>query len=406
MSHNAIRWRKYVALAAVVAVVTACGSNSGNSAGVTGSGGSAKGPPIEIGYVAGLSGFDGSFSLPTLHGEQMAVNAINSAGGIHGRKLQLIAYDSGGDPAKAAALETQLIDDPSVIATTGPIFDAEANATDPIANRAGIPFVSFSWTNVGITYPDEFRVSMDYTLAQQEFYDILARLHVKRLAMWEDNDPTFAAADAQSIALIKKFTHLNPYIISVSETQPSYTAEIQDLYNYKPQAIFDGGQEGGEVDAPLQGLEQLGVDMSKLTVFCPNCVIPGETTVDGPSVDQGAITNSFVDYSKPGVKQLAAEDKRVYHEALSYGQVQGWDAIHLLAAALSKKGATASRSALLKAMNSLRNVPTLGGGLNYRVSFSPGKGESHDAYRTPAAYTFDQVTNTGSLGPFNPASLN
>jgi hypothetical protein len=60
---------------------------------------------------------------------------------------------------------------------------------------------------------------------------------------------------------------------------------------------------------------------------------------------------------------------------------------------------------LLKAMNSLRNVPTLGGGPNYRVSFSPGAGESHDAYRTPAAYTFDQVEHNGSLGPFNPASV-
>jgi len=403
MLYNVTRWRRYLALAAAVALVSACGSNSGST--TAGGDGSAKGDPIEIGYVAGLSGFDGSFSLPTLHGEEMAVNAVNAAGGIHGRPLKLLSYDSGGNPAEAAALETQLVDNSSVIATTGPIFDAEANATDPIANRANIPFISFSWTNVGITYPDEFRVSMDYTLAQQEFYDILTRLHVKRLAMWDDNDPTFAAADATSIALIKKYTHLDPYIISVSETQPSYTAEIQKLYNYKPQAIFDGGQEGGEVDAPLQGLEQLGVDMSKITVFCPDCVIPGETTVDGPSVDQGAITNSFVDYSKAGVKQLAAEDRRVYHEALSYGQVQGWDAIHILAAALDKPGATDSRAALLKAMNSLRNVPTLGGGPGYKISFYPGAGETHDAYRTPAAYTFDQVEHNGSLGPFSPASV-
>src|SRR5580658_3806680 len=141
MLYNVTRWWRYVALAAVVALVSACGSSSGNAG--AGGDGSAKGAPIEIGYVAGLSGFDGSFSLPTLHGEQMAVNAINAAGGVHGRPLKLLSYDSGGNPAQAAALETQLVDNQSVIATTGPIFDAEANATDPIANRAGIPFISF-----------------------------------------------------------------------------------------------------------------------------------------------------------------------------------------------------------------------------------------------------------------------
>lgn len=395
------RWRRVIAVTAAGALLAACGSSSHSASGGSGSGKA----PIEIGYVAGLSGFVGSFSLPTLHGEQMAISAINAAGGVNGRPLQLVSYDSGGDPAKAAALETKLVDNPKILATSGPIFDAEANAADPIAQRAGIPFISFSWTDVGITYPDEFRVSMDYTLAQSLFYNILTSLHVQRLAMWTDNDPTFASANAQALGLIKKYTGLNPYIITVSSTQPSFTAQIQKLYNYHPQAIFDDGLKPAEIDAPMQGLKQLGVDTTKIPIFCPDCIIPGVTTLDGPNVDQGAITISFVDFSKPGVQSLVAEDRKNYSEALSYGQVQGWDAIHILAAALAKPGATKSRSALLAAMNSLKNVPTVGGGANYSISFSPGKGTSHDAYRTPDAYTFDQVQSDGSLGTFNRASL-
>ena len=74
--------------------------------------------PIKIGVIAESQAVAGS-SIP--QAAQLAADEINKAGGVNGRKLELVAYDTTGDATKAVQLATKLIKDDKVVAITASV---------------------------------------------------------------------------------------------------------------------------------------------------------------------------------------------------------------------------------------------------------------------------------------------
>ena len=58
----------------------------------------------------------------------MFVEKINAAGGVNGRKIELIVKDTGGSPEKAVSLAKQLIEEEKVLAIIGPSTSGETMA--------------------------------------------------------------------------------------------------------------------------------------------------------------------------------------------------------------------------------------------------------------------------------------
>ena len=91
------------------------------------------------------------FSLPSIPvGAQVAVNAINSAGGIDGHKVQLIVCNDQNNPNTAAQCARQAIKD-KVAALVGGLEDFDLQIM-PLLQQAGIPWV-------GLTTPDDYTSS-------------------------------------------------------------------------------------------------------------------------------------------------------------------------------------------------------------------------------------------------------
>ena len=95
--------------------------------------------PIRIGWLSSLTGPLSSAAIAENQGVQFAVEEINAAGGINGRKLELITRDTGGEPTKAVNFAKQLAFADKVHFIIGPVNSGESLATVPIVARAGIP---------------------------------------------------------------------------------------------------------------------------------------------------------------------------------------------------------------------------------------------------------------------------
>jgi branched-chain amino acid transport system substrate-binding protein len=95
--------------------------------------------PIRIGWLSSLTGPLSSAAIAENQGVQFAVDEINAAGGVSGRKLELITRDTAGDPTKAVNLAKQLAFTEKVHFVIGPVNSGESLATVPIVSRAGIP---------------------------------------------------------------------------------------------------------------------------------------------------------------------------------------------------------------------------------------------------------------------------
>ena len=136
------------ALAAALAVgITACSSpGASSSSGGSASGGSTA-EPIKIGAIVSLTGTYASLGQPQKQTIEMEVKRINDAGGINGRKVEVLIEDDGTDETKAVAAATKLIDQDKVVAIIGATGTGQSMAIRGAIDRAGVPEISMAGGN-------------------------------------------------------------------------------------------------------------------------------------------------------------------------------------------------------------------------------------------------------------------
>jgi branched-chain amino acid transport system substrate-binding protein len=106
---------------------------------------------IVLGTHMDLSGPIKTWGIPSSNGAKLAVEQINAAGGINGRKIKYVLEDDGYDPKKAV-LETQkLIEFDKVFSIMSPMGSATTLAPLPIVQNAGITNL-FPITAAAFTY--------------------------------------------------------------------------------------------------------------------------------------------------------------------------------------------------------------------------------------------------------------
>src|SRR3954449_1095063 len=94
----------------------------------------AQADAIRIGHLTPLTGFLGPLGEYAVMGVKLAVEEINAAGGIMGRKIELIAEDSV-NPQTASTKAQRLIERDKVVAIIGEISSASGLAIAQIAQR-------------------------------------------------------------------------------------------------------------------------------------------------------------------------------------------------------------------------------------------------------------------------------
>lgn len=124
----------------VSVLVTACSGTATNE--------------IRIGINYELSGDVATYGQSSVEGIEMAIEEINAAGGINGKKIVPIKYDNKSEPAEATTLANKLITQDKVIAILGPATSGAFKAEIPVANKNKIPVASGSATADDVTVSD------------------------------------------------------------------------------------------------------------------------------------------------------------------------------------------------------------------------------------------------------------
>ncbi len=148
---NDRKTRRQAILTAAVAAV------SGSLAGRAMAQGSS---PIRIGAILSQTGPLSGISIAELKGVELAVEEINAAGGINGRKIELVNRDSASEPVKAVSTAKELAFSEKVVAVIGPGTTAEGLAATPVLAAAGIPNLVLAQLDEvidGTKYPRAFR---------------------------------------------------------------------------------------------------------------------------------------------------------------------------------------------------------------------------------------------------------
>src|SRR5215475_11611080 len=97
---------------------------------------------IRIGFFAPLTGFAAADGASTKHSAEIAVEEINAAGGIKGKKIELVVYDDRHDSKEAVALANKLVEKDQVVGVVSGSYSMPSRVTAPIFAKAGLPMVT------------------------------------------------------------------------------------------------------------------------------------------------------------------------------------------------------------------------------------------------------------------------
>jgi branched-chain amino acid transport system substrate-binding protein len=99
-------------------------------------------PPIRIGASLAQTGVYAALGQNQLRGYKLCVKHMNDKGGVLGRKLELVLYDDGSDPATAVRLYEKLITQDKVDLVLGPYSSPISEAVADVSEKYKMPMVA------------------------------------------------------------------------------------------------------------------------------------------------------------------------------------------------------------------------------------------------------------------------
>ncbi|MEO6246286.1 MAG: ABC transporter substrate-binding protein [Opitutaceae bacterium] len=158
---------------------------------------------IKIGEYASLTGKEAGFGQTSHHGVVLAVEEINVAGGVLGKKLELAYEDNQTKAGESATAVKKLLSREKVIALIGEVASGRSLEAAPIAQAAKVPMIAPAATNPKVTETGDyiFRVCfIDPFQGTVMAKFALADLKAKRVAILS------SVSSAYSVGLAKFFT--------------------------------------------------------------------------------------------------------------------------------------------------------------------------------------------------------
>jgi branched-chain amino acid transport system substrate-binding protein len=201
----------------------------------------AQSEPIKIGFLAAMTGPSSAPTIGFNRGVVFAVDAINAAGGVKGRKLEVITRDTQGDPTKAVNATQELISQAKVHAIWGPFNSGEALATTPIMARAKMPNIHpcVVETLIDTTkFPNAFRLAPSNGQWDDAVRNYcLNILKAKKVAVIGDTTGYGVTALGASVAAFKKDGADVVYQANIDSTQPDMTPDMLRARNAGAEVI-------------------------------------------------------------------------------------------------------------------------------------------------------------------------
>jgi branched-chain amino acid transport system substrate-binding protein len=187
--------------------------------------------PIRVGFLAALTGAaSGPTRFGIQPGVQIAVEDINAAGGVLGRKIDLITRDTQSDPTKAVNAAQELITSQKVHVMVGPLNSGETLATTPILARAKMPDFHPCYVDSlvdPVKYPNSFRVGPRSGQLDEAVRNYVLNIaKIRDIAVMGDITGYGTSAVASSVAGFKAAGANVVYQSQIDATQPNVKPDL------------------------------------------------------------------------------------------------------------------------------------------------------------------------------------
>jgi branched-chain amino acid transport system substrate-binding protein len=308
-----------------------------------GGGGEGGGGPIKVGVYLDLSGQTSSFGQSTKNGIEMARDEINNAGGINGRKIELVIEDEQGEPGKVTTVVTKLLRQDGVVALLGEVASTNSLTAAPKAQEARIPMITPSSTNPEVTRKGDyiFRVCFIDPFQGEVMAKFAANsLKAKKAAILSDFNSDYSKGLTQFFK--QSFTSSGGTIVdekSYTQTDRDFSSQLTSIRAANPDVIYVPGYYG-QVGVIAKQARQQGITVPILGG--DGWDAPQLWELGGDALNNTFISNHYsIDDPAPLIQKFVTDYKARYGgvapDALA---ALGYDAMRVLGDALKRAGST------------------------------------------------------------------
>ena len=314
--------------------------------------------PLRLGFIVGLSGPVADLGESGRDGALLAVEEINAAGGIGGRRVELHLIDDGQDEEQAAAAVETLARE-GVELIIGPLTSAMGVAALPVAERLGVLLVSPTITASRFVGRDDqlLLVSPHVGEITRRFAVHLHAQGVRRLALAYDTRNLAFSAD-WALHLREALRALGTEVVAevpfVSGEFASYETSLRELLAAHPDALHFVASAVDTVRL-LQVVRLLHVDL-------PSSAAAWAATehliqLGGRSVEGLVVSQLFArDDARPRFQAFRTAFRARFNQEPGFVAVAAYDATCAALTAYAKRAPGASLKATLLSIPAFEGV--------------------------------------------------
>ena len=336
---------------------------------------------IVIGFGGDLTGPLAFYETLVRNGARLAVDEINAAGGIGGRKIRIVSFDTAGKPDQAVVGLRKLAEDDKVLAIVGPFSSAECRVVFPAGERAGI--VTMSMASSAPKLAEPFTYGLRNTSDEgYMFQKVMKTLQEKKYPI-----ATAAIAYATDDVISKTMGE-----IVLPNTMKQFGTEVKGSVTFQTQA-FDLATQASQLKAQPTDLIGVGAGPEAAVRLAQELrrqgvagrLVAGSTIGDselarrmGNDGNGTVIPSTFYsgvsDKAKRFEDELIKRAKAAGIERSSASQFEAatYDIVQFYAYALKETKATgdagklaAERSAIRDALRAMKDYPALEGPISF-----------------------------------------
>ena len=367
---------------------------------------------IVIGGIQDMSGAAMQSGLAMHQGTELAVEEINAAGGINGKLIKYIGYDTKGDVQEAMNAYERLVEQDGAVAVVGPPISNIGSALRDTAITKKVPVVG-AFIVSGITKYPETGEAVPYNFLVQPTNEqageiqtsyLVDVLGVKKVALFYNQDNSFGVSQ---VAPFRAYVEANGgEIVSeqiITDNDKDYKTQLTKILASGAEAIFAPNYPEENTLYCTQ-LNQLGMT-DIITMGGLDYAPPFLNTVPDPSVVNNvyfAINCAFdeehlQDLNKRFIEKYLTADTVVDENTISVKVYLGYDATQLIAEALRRCGDDITGENVNAQLETIEALELMSG----TIGFSP---ESHQPIGlSMVMYRIDQGVNV-KLGRHVPES--
>lgn len=326
---------------------------------------------ITLGMSAPFSGPNGAYGIEMREAINAYLQQVNAAGGVHERKLELVALDDGYETDRTVANTNKLLQEHKVFSLVGYYGSSPTTAAMPVFTAAKTPLVGTISGADSLRNPVNrymFHVRASYADETEAIVNQLVSVGLKSIAVFYQNDGFGKSGLSGVMAAMKKFNMTPAAVATVERNSLDVSAAVQAIAKARPQAIvmvslykpsaeFVRQYKKGGLFPQYATLSPVGADLLATE-------LGGDARGIGISQVMPYPWNDTVPVVKDYKRLMDLQTKK---QAPSYYGIEGYITARVLVEALKKAGKDLNREKFINALDGMRELD-LGG---YRINNSP-----------------------------------